>query len=513
MLIDEDFIIDSIGLSNYIQAKNDKDSVLVQIRKQEYGSFKNYTYEVNSKDNVSVVNIAIYHNSIQRLGCSCEDFKKHRRCKHCGLVFLDLFDVENVSDELDANNFFTSLENNLINNKFKELIDLKVVLNFDFESSSTDVYLKIGKNKLYKVGKKINHLYTSIVCGEGIVSFGKNFEYDPKIYRISDLDKSILSYLNAKLEYEYNKSFISLNYSETISFLRLIQNKSYEIEGYNISFKSYIESIPFNISLNKDENNYKFEFDFKDVKFLTSNNKWCIKDNHLYLIDSMIAEMISNMEYHGFKELSLNKDNAVTLSKFVSPIFKDNYLIDNELEDEFKVSVPKVRLYLDINDNIILKLMFLYKDKEINYFSKDLVFRNNDYEQEIINDLYSYNFVKNKKYFEINNINDIVDFINNSLIELKEKYEIFTTKKFDNMKVYNTSISSTFSIGKDNIINYEFNMDGIDPKEVNKLIDVINTEERYYKLRSGDIINLQNQNLMEFKDVFEKLSIDDFDIH
>ena len=150
----------------------------------------------------------------------------------------------------------------------------------------------------------------------------------------------------------------------------------------------------------------------------------------------------------------------------------------------------------------------MYKDTEINYFDKVNIIRNREYEQNIINDLTSKNFKIDNKIF-IDSLDEIAQFIETDLFYFSNKYEVFTTKKFDETNIIKKSkIESQFSIGQDNIMSYNFNIEDINLNELGNIFLNLNEKKKYYKLKNGNILNLENNNeLNELQNLMEDLDL------
>ena len=73
-------------------------------------------------------------------------------------------------------------------------------------------------------------------------------------------------------------------------------------------------------------------------------------------------------------------------------------------------------------------------------------------------------------------------------------------------------MSSTFSIGKDNILTYNFNLDGIVSDELVNIFKSIKDKKKYYKLKNNSIIDLENNNLNEMMSLTDELDFSDEEI-
>ena len=101
-----------------------------------------------------------------------------------------------------------------------------------------------------------------------------------------------------------------------------------------------------------------------------------------------------------------------------------------------------------------------------------------------------------------------------SLPKLVEKYETYTSKKLQETNVISKiNINSMFSIGVDNIMNFTFNLDGISNKEIDNIFKSIKEKKKYFKLKDGNILKLDNNKEMDdFENLVEDLELTKDDI-
>jgi len=114
----------------------------------------------------------------------------------------------------------------------------------------------------------------------------------------------------------------------------------------------------------------------------------------------------------------------------------------------------------------------------------------------------------------MDDIDVIGEFLENGIITLAEKYEVFTSNKLKETNIIKeTNIRSKFSIGTDNILKYEFDLGSISNDEIVNVLGSLKNKKKYYKLKSGDIINLENSNeLQELESLVEEMDLKDKDL-
>ena len=69
--------------------------------------------------------------------------------------------------------------------------------------------------------------------------------------------------------------------------------------------------------------------------------------------------------------------------------------------------------------------------------------------------------------------------------------------------------STSFSIGTDNILNYEFKLDNVSPSELDDIFLNLKNKKKYYRLKSGDILDLLDPSIKELEELKEDFDLDE----
>ena len=75
-----------------------------------------------------------------------------------------------------------------------------------------------------------------------------------------------------------------------------------------------------------------------------------------------------------------------------------------------------------------------------------------------------------------------------------------------------TNVSSSFGIGSDNIFKYDFSLDNINSDELVNIFKNMKAKKKYFRLKNGDILNLEDDNLKELEDLTEEMNFTDEEI-
>ena len=493
------------------ESKNIKRENVKLLASQELADRISHNFLVKDEfyDNCQVV-ITLKNNSLYSYGCSCRKFHITKSCNHIAAVINyygeELTKVDPNMLKVISNNIIKNLKQNSKSN-IKKLLNVEYEMNFYNDYSRfIELKVKIGTTKLYTMSSKASNFFRSYETGKGIVYFGKEFEYDPEVHYFSEEDEKIIDLLT---KYIRNDGFIFYNY-EIKKLLKLFRNKTFTFNHHLV--EGIKEEIPFNIGLTKDNDEYTLKFDYNNsITVLTNDYNYIIYDNKIYHLNNNYAKLLSLLEDFNINSLVFNKQQFNDFSKGILPIIKNDLVIDSNIDEISVLNTSKVKLYFDLNqDNIRCKIKLNYNKKEIDYFDSDKdIVRDLNFEQEIIEDLNKYKFEIINKKIVLLNLDDIVEFLENGLDAFAEKYQVYTSEKLKSASIIKkTNVRSNFSIGSDNIMRYNFEIDDIDKNEIDNLINSIRKKQNYYRLKNGNIVSLKNDSLNELSDLVEDLNID-----
>lgn len=456
--------------------------------------------------------------------CTCDDYKNNHICQHIIACILkkkdDFFTEEELSLQKSKNilkGFIAKEEPKL--NKAKEEIGLDIEVSYLF--SNYIVKLKIGQKTKYSIKNrdKFNEFRACYLSGEDMV-LGKKLTYNPNNYFFNSENTKIIEYLFNYSEiglnrYEVIDEPLKLNNREFSELLKLLENKRFTLE--EIPINKIENGFPTQYHLELEKDKYKFYIeDFANFKIVDNDSNYIIYNNILYILKLEDRKIVCEFVDNEIESLIFDKKN---LDLFKNGLLKKtmNTLEVSENITDIKIRKDKkINLYFDLSqDSITAKVTLKYGDTEFNYFDtvSDVV-RDNDFESKVIDDLTKYGFVENKKNFIISDMDSTYNFLDEGLSYFTENYTVFTTEKIKKLKIYkDVKVKSNFSIGKDNILAYDFAIDNVDNKEVASLLTAIKSKKKYYRLKSGDVISLlNNQELEDFEALTNDLEIDSKDL-
>ena len=451
--------------------------------------------------------------------CNCTDFVRDKICSHILACVLkhknDFFTKEEISFQKSKNILECFVTKEPLATSKEELgLDIDII----YEDGNYIVKLKIGVGIKYtiKTRDKFN-AFRRCYLGDDELELGKKLTYSRAKYYFNEDDTKIVEFLFNYSRfsignYEVRDEPLKLNNREFNELLRLLENKTFTLAGNTI--KNIVKGMPTDYRLDYEDNKYKFFIDNYEQYLVVDNDaRFVIYDNKLYLLDIEDSKILCELYDNGVNSIVFAKENLELFKKGLLRKTINNIVVDDNIQ-EIKVSKEKkISIYFDLaEDRVRANVKLKYGNSEFDYFDKvDDIIRDVDFENKAISDLTAYGFVLSKNCFEIGDMDSAYNFLDNGLEYFANNYTIFTTEKIKKLNIYkDVKVKSNFSIGKDNILAYDFQIDKVNEDEVNSMLLAIKSKKKYYRLKSGDVISLlHSKELEDFSALTEDLGLGD----
>ncbi len=516
-------ILSLVGRDSFIKGRWYDPGYIEKIGCTKLASSFIHTYSVKSESSRRYYTVKIKNNGEDVLGysCDCPQFDRAKTCKHVAAVLMndgdDLASFE-IIDELELSKKI--LADYQSDNKTNIKQKLEVELEFAFVYRYVNVKLRIGDKKKYTLSvpsKFRNFIYAYKNKDE--YYFGKALTYNANMHYFSKEDSELLDYLAEISEngnyYTASGYAFALTKREFANVLDMLKGKEFSITDSGVVYNVY-KGLPTSYTLNKKADNFTLEIeDFANYDFLDNEFKYVYYNHNLYILAKEESDYIRKLTTSKLRGLTFSKASINQFSNGLFNRVKNNIVISEEVTEVALPTRPDVKLYFDISySKLKCDIVLAYKDREINYFDKTDFLRDNDYEQEVVADILSYNFTEEDNSFIMTDQDEMYAFLDEELAKLSEKYQVFTSKKIDNTKILKgVSTSNNFSIGKEGIMSYKFSADGINQEDLNNLFVALKQKKRYYKLKNNDIVSLENnEELAQLNDLITDLDLSKDDI-
>ena len=525
MVNDIDRIKSVVNNSDFIKGRTYPSYYIDYLGVEQKSNNNVFHFEVESERTYDIykVNIEGVKNSINGVNCTCPQFRTTHSCKHIAACLI------NYKDEIlsfDPKERLLNISNEII--KYFKPVDTKrevkkqVRLEVEFNEGYRGyiLTLKIGIERLYSVRHKLGEIFKCFDDNNGSVEFGKQFTYDPNKHFFNNEDMEIIDFLYRYFESRGNVRYASLNNicfngRDLVRLIDLVKKKNIKINGNSIV--AIIEKFPFDVKLTKEGDEYIFDIDFNDkAKVITDNYEYILLNNILYHLSKKYRELLQILIENKVRQLMFNESNLESFTKGILPIVKDQIILDEKVSDKIVISSkPECKLYFDFKNNIDGKIKLKYNDNEIDYFDKtDNIVRDTDYEDSVLDDLFNIGFNIDNNKLILDDIDKIGEFFETGLEELTNKYDVYTSQKIkDTSIIKNNGITSSFSIGQDNIMSFSFDLGKINTKELDSILDSVKKKKKYFKLKSGDLINIEDDdNLKQLESFMDTMNMSGSDI-
>lgn len=511
--------MEELGYDSYSKALNYNENYIRKLRFGKLSDDSNYVFcDVQSESSNEYYDVSIItrNNEIVRKFCSCPKFRRTSTCKHVAACMLKyqggLFEkpkdkYELSSDILDC--FKTSSQ------KEKLKLEIELVIN----DSGVVLRPKIGVDKMYLLTNETKlHGFKTAYYNNEKYDFGINFKFDGKKHYFSKEDSKIIDFILGYKEYSYSyygyyqsKDTLNLSDREIKYLFDMIENREFAIKNHG-RVKGIKYELPSDFKLNLTNEGYELSIDkLIEYGFLDSDFKYVVYNKYLYVLPKAYSSLLNQMAEKKLEAIYFKKEKLEKFKNGMLKNIKNNINIDEKITDLVITKELIISLYFDmLKDKITCSIKLDYDGIVIDYFEDDKrIIRDEEKENEVIEILKKSNFEFNKKKILLENLDDIGSFLSEGISKLSEKYKVYTSKKIDNIEVLKKSkVESNFSIGKDNIMTYKFNADNIDNKELNGILSSLKSKKRYYKLKNGNLIDLdKNREIKELGNIFDDLEL------
>lgn len=491
--------------------------------------YKEYKTELKFSPNGKILNKS----------CNCQGYKFSSFCEHILVSILiannekkNIFKSFNIEEPKAIHPLIEAFKNS---NNSKERLFLSIELvkeSIRKENGYYEIKLQIGYDNMYVLKKNINEFYEAYYSGSGSLVFGKNFIYNPKKHKFSSTDKELLEILplvlTQRLGFSKNDYNIDNNYLSTYSYkskmlfdkLRTLK-KSFTIEIDGISYKinNINEEYSPIIDVIKNDNSIDVSIDTSDIIPLTDDMSYIFLTNNIYYLEEDKASILKSIIDN--KNLTFNDEEEEEFNHYVLPKLKSlSSTIDfsKNISDKYNIESPTIKLFFDNSDNgIICSAKAYYDGVEVNIldsntkFNSIIVVRDIKSEENVKDYLQNLGFILNEenKVFEIVDEDEIIDFLDYKLANIKE-YEIFVTENLKSIKyIPKPIIKSSFSLERGELLKCNISIDGISNEEIMGIMESMKFKKKYFKLKNGSYLNIENsKELQELDKVLSALNIE-----
>ena len=551
-------LYDDAGSDRLEIAKRYVNQGRVDIKKVSYDNPNNFeiSAEVDGNYKDYITKIKVENGELEIAECECPDYyKTYGICKHIVATLIKFGQTKywdkNYIEEKEIskrwkNQFatFRKIVTELYNEELQEInsgdmeilpedkkikIEPRIIL--DRFDSKLKLEFRIGNTRMYKI-KDLSEFYTRMVKKEyykygnklGFMHCVENFTEDCKdllnfILRYAEM----LKYAENTGRYTYygntlNQTSITLGESSIDEIFDILKCKEVAIDRSNMTLKLLEKDpdIKFELIKNND-GSYKIKPNvevFSIQIYQGKNNTYVLENLCLYRCSkefvSSNIKLLKIFRESYVLDLDLGEEDLKDLYSVVMPRVGNCIQLKNISEDEVEKYKPKnlgVKVYLDFdeNDYIIADVKFCYGDEEFNPLDENIKIKN---ARNILAENKSLNlFRKTGFMFDTQNLrfilpedDKIYNFLENDIETYMQKFEVLATDHFKSKEIKKPKIATIGVKVENNLLSIDLKRINIDVQELQDIMQMYKIRKKYYRLKDGSFINLEENKDIEFLD-------------
>ena len=498
--------------NNYGICKHTLASILEFIKNPQY--IEQYVNKTNKDEEKIYDNHNLFNKT--RL-----EHQSYRNFKQIVNIFYQE-EVEGISDEEDEI-------------KQKGTIKIEPIIYYEKFSGDLKVEFKIGNKKMYKI-KNLADFYTRMLNKESY-KYGQKLEFIHTREVFTEESKPLLDFI--------------LKYSEIIKYANSNSNSNFRYYGKALNETNILVSNTGiddlfdvlkgkEVEFSKDYTSGKIKFTEEEPKleFILKKNKdgnyIIYPDKEIYeitilrgkaykyiLVDKKIYRCSKDFERTNLKLLELFRQNYVTEIEFgpeelteffsvVMPKVKDAIKIDGLNEEEIEKYKPKelvVKVFLDFdkNDYLVADVRFCYEENEFNPLNEN---KKNNFPRNMIEETKALNiFRKTGFMFDIKNTrfilpsdDKIYEFLTEDIKYYMQKFAVMVTENFKKKQIRNTKMTGLGVKVENDLLTIDLSKIDINANELQDIMEKYSLRKKYYRLKDGSFINLEDNKEIEFLD-------------
>ena len=421
--------------------------------------------------------------------------------------------------------------------KNKETIKIEPKIIYDKFSKEMKIEFKIGNKRMYKL-KNLVDFYKAMINKE-VYKYGDKLEFLHIQEMFDKESQQLLNFImkyseiiaitnsNANSNYKYygkalNESSIIIGNTAIDELFDVLKNKKVMIERDNdksiVEFTEQNPKIDFKLEkISEDEYRIVADFDIYKIVILKGKEyKYVLTGDKLYRCDSEFEnttlKLLKLFRENFLTQVSLGKNELSELFSIVLPRVKDAVKIDENIQEEIKEYQPdklgvKVFLDFDKKEYIIADVKLCYGEREFNPLNEkeEKEFK---YPRNVIEETKAMNiFRKTGFMFDVKNLRFILpdeekiyEFLTNDINYYMKKFEVLATENFKSKEIVRPKIGSLGVRIENNLLSVDLSQLNVDLNELEEIVKKYKLKKKYYRLKDGSFLELQNSNEIDFID-------------
>ncbi|MCI9286705.1 MAG: DEAD/DEAH box helicase family protein [Clostridia bacterium] len=449
---------------------------------------------------------------------------------------------EKYTDFTDLINTFYNEEMKLINNeeeqevgKLDKNVNIVPKIIYDKYSSEMKMEFKIGtKKQLYRL-RDLVEFYDNML-NKTHYKYGAKLEiiHEEETFAKEDLPlldfilkhAETIKYINNSSNsiYRYygkvmNTGSIVLSNTILDEIFEILKNRRVALEkDYTTQEIELIEKSPdIKFELEKiDEKEYKLicDIDTYNTYEIIEGKEYTyfLMDNKLYRCSkkykNTTLKLLDVFKRNFTREIRFNKDQISNFFSIVLPKVEDTVLLNTIDPEEIERYMPQklgVKVYLEFNEKnyIIAKVGFCYGNKGFNPLQE-----NPDIPRSVLEEAKSLNMFRKTGFmldkrnarFVLAHDDKIYEFLSSDINEYMQKFEVLVTEDFKQKQIKKPKMTSIGVKIENNLLSINLENLNFDKSELKDILEKYRLKKKYYRLKNGDFLSLEENEDMNFLD-------------
>lgn len=495
-----------------------------------YHIYSKVSEEDNKRIHSCHIKVDLKTDKVLGATCTCntyEEFSKYKKNYICKHIVATIFKFYIVAKNKIKQNYN---EENKINDAGKgSIVTSNRTLNLDFEIKEIyddkdrffDIVLKIGDKSSYLVPKIVEFLEARRL--KKSLRINGEFLYNPFFMSFSNEDEEVLKYIENNIsDYKKNDEFyisdrrtLRINEKYLDTFLRKIEsNKKIKLNFDYINYDSNIlkENLPLSFTVKMEENKIVLTSKKRLPTPINSDFTAFINDRQIYIPEitqvKAYRPLWMKLKHYGKVEYNKSLEELSLLLKTINSIGTDVYL--SEGVRRLCRELWRTELYFfKSRQEISCRVTVNYYGENFNICNdnKRSFLRDDYFEDEIIRYLEKLRFIKrDEKFIFIGNDDELYELLSSELKLFNNNTKITFDNSFNEVTlIESNNIEALFEDGNGKL-EFKYNVEGIEFSEYKNIFKSLEEGEKYYKTKSGRLLNLRDLGIISFFNMVNNLS-------
>lgn len=480
--------------------------------------------------------------------CNCPSrLKDQGACKHvvAALLFILKYQERSLLSESKSpeerkviqllDYFVSQVDTVLIGETFQleAIINIPSIIKGD--GGRAMVSIRGGSSRKYKI-QTIKKFLSDVYHHESFV-IGKEFKF---IHGESSFDQNSMELLNYLLEiYEiqevvdsshfsriFTKSQVLLTKNMLVKLFETLGSNSFVLELYGRVYPEvhFIKGNPkIAYQLSMEEDSISVDYQGKDAVLpITETGELLYYDGAVYLPDK---KFIRNYKpfYNSFgkdrEPLIFRGESKNSFLENVLPRISETMVLDvpEELKSRYITCDMEAKLYFDkYKSGIKAELKYKYGDYEFNSFENAasgsyIIVRQRENEDAVISSLLKLGFLPYKNFYLLKDENKIYEFMSGKVMELEKMAVLYYSEDFRKMGIRTPgSVKAGVRVNSGlNMLELDISFGEVPKDELKELLHSYRIKKKYYRLKNGSFINLEDKTIDEISAILNSLNVTD----